>query len=112
MVLLRRCALPRDASIENKDGAASAPSYEGRVKLCRTGTRQFGITPVTFDRVPSVLTCLELRISRGERVTQSSRGDIARAQRLKKALASGSAPGFVPAQNTAPPAESVCSEKS
>src|SRR5882724_2133187 len=46
----------------------------------------------------------------GERVTPSSRTDVARAQRLKQALASGAPPAFVTAQNT--PSEDVCAEKS
>src|SRR5260221_7268289 len=46
----------------------------------------------------------------GERVTPSSRTDVARAQRLKKALASGAPPAFVTAQNT--PADGACPDKS
>src|SRR5271165_1527756 len=46
----------------------------------------------------------------GERVTPSSRTDVERAQRLKKALASGAPPTFVSAQD--PPADTTCSEKS
>jgi two-component system cell cycle sensor histidine kinase/response regulator CckA len=48
----------------------------------------------------------------GERVTQSGRGDLARAQRLKKALAAGSPPAFVPTVDPAAPAEAASSEKS
>jgi PAS domain S-box-containing protein len=48
----------------------------------------------------------------GERVTQSGRQDLARAQRLKSALASGSAPAFVHANGAAAGVESACSENS
>src|ERR1700685_1679297 len=48
----------------------------------------------------------------GERVTQSRRGDVVRAQQLKKALASGAAPTFVPADGAASPVNGACSEKS
>src|SRR5450755_506691 len=46
----------------------------------------------------------------GERVTPSSQADVARAKRLKKALASGSPPAFVKGQNS--PADVACTEKS
>jgi len=48
----------------------------------------------------------------GEGVTQSDRGEVARAQRLKKALASGSPPAFVPPEGTVASRGSACSEKS
>ncbi len=48
----------------------------------------------------------------GERVTQSGRGDLARAQRLKKALASGSSPAFVPAEKAPAPGKNGRAEKS
>jgi len=48
----------------------------------------------------------------GERVTQSGRGDLARAERLKKALDDGVSPAFVPPANLTSAAESSCSENS
>jgi two-component system, cell cycle sensor histidine kinase and response regulator CckA len=53
----------------------------------------------------------------GERVAPSGRPDLSRANRLKKALESGSPPGFVPAEdapagNAASPANGSCSEHS
>src|ERR1700735_1899001 len=48
----------------------------------------------------------------GERVTQSGRQDLARAQRLKSALASGRAPAFTQAKAAAAGGEGACSENS
>jgi two-component system cell cycle sensor histidine kinase/response regulator CckA len=46
----------------------------------------------------------------GERVTPSNQADVARAKRLKKALASGAPPAFVKGQNS--PADVACTQKS
>jgi PAS domain S-box-containing protein len=48
----------------------------------------------------------------GERVTPSSRGDFARAQRLKKALASGTPPAFVTAESASSSTDLACSANS
>ena len=48
----------------------------------------------------------------GERVTRPGQGDLARAQRLKKALESGSSPAFVPAENIPLSSERACSGNS
>src|SRR5580693_5088261 len=76
-----------------------------------------GITPVTFEQVPSRLpwpktAYCEGESQMGEGVTQSGRGGLARAQRLKKALASGCPPAFVPRESAAPTGEGACSENS
>jgi two-component system cell cycle sensor histidine kinase/response regulator CckA len=47
----------------------------------------------------------------GDRVTQAGRRDLVRAQRLKQALQSGTAPAFVRPENV-PPFENSCSDKS
>ena len=48
----------------------------------------------------------------GERVTQSDRTDLARASRLKKALASGAPPAFVEPEESPAPANGSCSTHS
>ena len=48
----------------------------------------------------------------GDRVTQSKRGDLARAGRLKKALESGSSPAFFPSETAAGPGNGRCLDAS
>ncbi len=48
----------------------------------------------------------------GERVTQSGRADISRANRLKQALESGAPPAFVSSETHAQPSNGSCSENS
>ncbi len=77
----------------------------------------FGITPVTFDEVRGALL-YELRLSEGEtrymgqRVTESGRQDLARASRLKKALASKAPPNFLVSDSAPASAKISCPESS
>ena len=48
----------------------------------------------------------------GERVTQSGRGDLSRASRLKKALERGDPPAFVPRGSATSPANGSCTQHS
>ena len=98
----------RSSSVEHKDRLASGS------KLRRTReaapileSRHFGITPVTFGLVPRRSTMPMDCAFRGgnsrmgERVTQSGRPDLSRANRLKKALGERSPPAFVQPENQA-----------
>jgi len=82
----------------------------------RFGTVHFGITLVPFRASTRRSTMLlELRGGdwrMGERVTQSGRADISRANRLKQALESGAPPAFVSSETPAQPSNGSCAENS
>src|SRR5579864_7871556 len=93
-----------------------APSYEGPADVVPCGgCSPFRITPVTFEALPHSFTMRQVadfegESRMGERVTPPGAAEVARAQRLKKALESGAAPAFVDPGTS--PGNGTCSNHS
>src|SRR5437588_5825134 len=108
----------RPSSVEHKRATWPRPRYEGWGNPFRFTATPFQDYPGNFRASTDPSTMQTLRISEGEsrmgeRVTPSQGEDRARAQRLKRALASGAPPAFVQApRNTVSPANGDCSTNS